>query len=354
MTLVATKSQKLKSLLANKIHSGEFKSGQRIYSERQLACKYGIARATANKILEELEREGLIERKQGIGTFVKDISQKTYNIVYLYDKNTSLDYPWLMKLLGGMERYREEWSFRLNVCGLSTPVGSNNKEFDHILNDIRSGFIDGIVVNVLLDDIAAVELEHSNVPIVFVENRHRHLGLKYPLVGVNLFEVGYQAVKHLYEQGYRKIMAIHGFHGEDTRKMFLSGFKSAMEELGLRETDKIYYCKWSAEESRQLMLNCYSKDNPDAVVCSDDMQAAGVLRACDELGLTSKDLGVIGAGNLIAVCEGFSLTTFETHIERVGELAMKKLIDLIEHRPIEKLNEYIEPKLIVRTSTCME
>jgi len=53
-----------------RIRSGEWLPGTRIPFEHQLVVEYGCARATVNKALSRLAREGLIERRRRAGSFV--------------------------------------------------------------------------------------------------------------------------------------------------------------------------------------------------------------------------------------------------------------------------------------------
>ncbi len=60
----------LKELLRDKIESGEWQPGQRIPPERELCLAFNVSRATTTQALNDLERMGLVERRQGKGTFV--------------------------------------------------------------------------------------------------------------------------------------------------------------------------------------------------------------------------------------------------------------------------------------------
>lgn len=53
------------------IVSGRWAPGFRIPFETDLAAQYGCSRMTANKVLTQLSRAGLLERKRKLGTFVK-------------------------------------------------------------------------------------------------------------------------------------------------------------------------------------------------------------------------------------------------------------------------------------------
>jgi len=57
--------------LKTKIVSGDLKDGDRLPSVRQIADQWGIAQATAMKVLAALRADGLAESKTGIGTVVR-------------------------------------------------------------------------------------------------------------------------------------------------------------------------------------------------------------------------------------------------------------------------------------------
>jgi GntR family transcriptional regulator len=63
--------RQLEALLREGIERGELQVGDRIPSEAQLCDRWGISRITTRQALAELERDGLLERVPGKGTFVK-------------------------------------------------------------------------------------------------------------------------------------------------------------------------------------------------------------------------------------------------------------------------------------------
>lgn len=60
----------LKEFLKEKIKEGSWEENSKVPSERELMNQFNVSRATVRKALDELLMEGLIYRKQGIGTFV--------------------------------------------------------------------------------------------------------------------------------------------------------------------------------------------------------------------------------------------------------------------------------------------
>lgn len=56
--------------LVDRIRSGEWKPGQLIANEFQIAAEFGVSQGTARKAIGDLASEGLVVRRQGRGTFV--------------------------------------------------------------------------------------------------------------------------------------------------------------------------------------------------------------------------------------------------------------------------------------------
>jgi len=63
--------QQLNEALRGLLGAGEFKTGARFLTERQVSERFEVSRATANKALSNLVSEGILEFKKGIGTFVR-------------------------------------------------------------------------------------------------------------------------------------------------------------------------------------------------------------------------------------------------------------------------------------------
>jgi len=62
----------IKLALANKIQTGELPIGSKLATEKEMCATYACSRLTVRKALEELQREGYINKVQGLGTFVKE------------------------------------------------------------------------------------------------------------------------------------------------------------------------------------------------------------------------------------------------------------------------------------------
>ena len=65
-----SKARQLYLLLRDRIANGRLEQGGLLPGEQALAVKHGVSRVTVRRALAELEREGLVSRRRGAGTFV--------------------------------------------------------------------------------------------------------------------------------------------------------------------------------------------------------------------------------------------------------------------------------------------
>ncbi len=62
--------RQIMALLTRGLQAGEWKPGELIPSESELAVRFGVSQGTVRKAIDELAAESLLVRKQGRGTFV--------------------------------------------------------------------------------------------------------------------------------------------------------------------------------------------------------------------------------------------------------------------------------------------
>src|SRR5579884_1575237 len=62
--------QRIQNAIRQRIEGGHLKSGDMVASERELARIHKVSLMTARHALAGLEREGVVERRRGSGTFV--------------------------------------------------------------------------------------------------------------------------------------------------------------------------------------------------------------------------------------------------------------------------------------------
>lgn len=79
---------KVKNHLRERIASGHWVAGDLLPSEAELVALFEVSRMTVNRALRELSQEGLVERLQGVGTFVAQLHRisSTLNVRDVHDE----------------------------------------------------------------------------------------------------------------------------------------------------------------------------------------------------------------------------------------------------------------------------
>ena len=76
--------QQIKSLILQSLQAGEWKPGEPIPSEMDLAARFRVSQGTVRKAIDELAAENLVVRRQGKGTFVSTHAEQ--NVQYRFLK----------------------------------------------------------------------------------------------------------------------------------------------------------------------------------------------------------------------------------------------------------------------------
>jgi GntR family transcriptional regulator len=96
--------EQIKILLTNSLVAGEWKPGEAIPSEMDLAERYRVSQGTVRKAVEELASEAILTRRQGKGTFVASHSEPSYQYRFLRVKPNSGERVHPVNLFFGLER----------------------------------------------------------------------------------------------------------------------------------------------------------------------------------------------------------------------------------------------------------
>jgi GntR family transcriptional regulator len=85
--------QQIKSLILRSLQAGEWKPGDMIPSELELAARFKVSQGTVRKAVDELATDNLLVRRQGKGTFVATHAEQhiQYRFLRLLPDNSSLE-----------------------------------------------------------------------------------------------------------------------------------------------------------------------------------------------------------------------------------------------------------------------
>ncbi len=202
-------------------------------------------------------------------------------------------------------------------------------------------------------------LENAGIPIVetwdLPKKPIQHV------VGFSNADASSALVKHLFEQGHRKIAFIGGTTNRDTRGADRrAGYEASIRKLGLKESRVISFgtppitMKQGGEAIVRLLEQW---PDVEAAICVSDLSAFGALMECHRRGWkVPKRIAIAGFGDFEIAATCFpAITTVGVNCADIGFKAGKLLLQAIEgerlDRPVPQETILIDYNVIPREST---
>jgi LacI family transcriptional regulator len=169
----------------------------------------------------------------------------------------------------------------------------------------------------------------------------------------------YMNVKHLIEQGYRRIFHLAGARHINIYNARNHGYMDAMNEAGIEIkpgwiVEKPLVLEGGESAFREAMGR---KEQPEAFFCAGDFAALGVMQAALKSGIRiPDDLGITGFAN-----EPFTaflkptLTTVDQRGSEMGKIVAEMFMDCSEKgsNTQDCKKTVLEPRLIIRESSLL-
>jgi GntR family transcriptional regulator, arabinose operon transcriptional repressor len=196
------------SALLAQIKTGALQAGVALPSERQIAEQYGVARLTVVKALDLLEKDGLIDKQQGRGTFVLEQTETQLETI-AFIKAGGL----VQSELKGISETAFEQNYQLQV--LAVDLGMN-KIAAHLKACIDNG-VKGLIIYALpgYDDMNVYRtLLKQNLPIVMIDRYYPELESDHVVYDDE--KAAYQLTEKLIARGHQRIAIIPGFEVQAT------------------------------------------------------------------------------------------------------------------------------------------
>jgi LacI family transcriptional regulator len=176
----------------------------------------------------------------------------------------------------------------------------------------------------------------------------------FPWVGDDVALAAQHSVRHLLENGHRRIAMICGswIDGE-AFAAFARGFCAAMAEFRVQPDRTLMVHSYPGEAIEALAENVLSlRPAPTAVFCENWRVCQAVVKAAGKLGLQIPgDLSLVGYGqNVCEIHEPVAITAFVPETARVGETAAELLFDLVEGKGSSQEPVMVAGRLIERDS----
>ena len=351
--------------LAQDIRLGRLPVGEPFYSERGLMESFGVSSITARRVMTELAREGLIERRNGVGTFVRATARamRLALVVLEFQEPERIEnrQPASVfgELVGGIAQVAWETaaSFTLAFIRRQEELAPWLEE----ALDTRS--TDGVLVRTSGDVLPETldDLDRAGLPYVLLRRRAPGSNASCALTGDR--EGIALVTDHLLKLGHERLGFVLPVSARATYEDRLGGYRSALQAHGLPFDRRFVaevpdYSSASGTLGARDLLDRAPDARPTALVAASDSLAIGAYEAAAQLGLAiPADVSVVGLTDIPeAAVLGPPLTTARTSYADLGARAVRLLERLIEARwagsPLGPEVEVVEPQLVVRASTA--
>ena len=141
--------QQIKGLILQSLEAGEWKPGESIPSEMDLAARYRVSQGTVRKAIDELAADNLLIRRQGKGTFVATHAEQhvRYRFLKLMPDQGSIDTE------GPAQRHIIDCKRLRANADVARPLGLRTGDAVLQVRRVLSFAANGVFVPTILEDL---------------------------------------------------------------------------------------------------------------------------------------------------------------------------------------------------------
>ncbi len=338
----------------------ERKNSQSRISIKDIARAAGVSHSTVSRALHDspLISQATRHRIQALASemgYIPDAiaqSLQTQQTGTLGLVVTSIADPFFADLIEGVEEIAA-------TAGISVLISASHIDPEReieIMETFDRRRVDGIIVaSSRLGSRYTQRLARIHVPVVLI-NKHAEEDLSFiHSITVDDRAGAHLAMEHLLKLGHKRI----GYLGMGNRLLSnrnrYTGYREALIDAGITPTPA-----WTViappHIENDVMMGQRSfpqlwDTGISAVFCYNDRIAIGVFMACRERGIAiPSECSVVGFDNIeFAQYMTPTLTTIHQPKRKMGQLAMKMILDLLEGETVK--NQVLIPTLIQRESS---
>jgi LacI family transcriptional regulator len=275
--------------------------------------------------------------------------KKTYTIGLLVP---DISNPFFAEIARAVEEQGHQLGYSLIICSTE----NKDERVERYISLLQQKSVDGIIIGTGIDNKAMLKPFLDNeTPITMIAREMPGLDVK--TVIVDDYGGGRLAAEHLLALGHSRLAVLTENPKLSSSKERIRGFREGVELAGGELPDsRIQACgdELVKEGKRYAIRLLQYEDRPTAIFCCNDLLAIGTLQAAKQLGLkVPSDLSVIGFDNtILASVTDPPLTTVAQPTERMGRMAVDRLIGQLDKAYDGELRTVMQPNLVVRSSTA--
>jgi len=257
------------------------------------------------------------------------------------------------RVIAGIEKVANQSGYHLII---SQSLESRKNEIVNI-STMFNARIDGLIVSIACD---TKNLKHfdilfkKKIPVVFFDRTIIHPDCV--SVVIDNYKAGYDATKHLIDQGCRRIIYIGGNLCSNVYADRLKGYKKALSDHEIDYHKNLIFTyelnEKSGIEAAEKILGM--KILPDGIFTANDVTATAIISKLKQAGIgVPENIAVVGFNNdLVSRVVDPDLTTIHYPGVEMGEIAASTLINKLNNSRSANLSTIIlQHELIIRHSS---
>jgi LacI family transcriptional regulator len=328
---------------------------------KEVAKKAGVSVATVSHVLNNThfvsdKLKSIVQKTIKELDYSPDLiagslrKRKTNTIGLIIPENNN---PFFAELAMKIENTGFLSGYSVIICYTSYDF---KKEISY-LKVLKSKKVDGLIIVPSTEDPTYInQLAENNLPVIVI---NRFLDkINTSMVYLNGYKGMFDMTKYILELGHKRISYIDRPYKLPHSVHRIKGFKDALKQHEIKfKQDMLLRTTFGIEGgvlgAKELLKK---KTLPTAIICFNDLLAIGVMWELNRKKIRiPEDISVTGFDNI--AYSGFTtptLTTIHSPIEEMVKTSFSLLKEKIDKKnsSINNRNIILEPKLIVRESTC--
>ena len=339
------KYARIKTDLSIQILGGALRPHDQIPSLNELTRKYKVSKITARRALNDLMNEGLVYASKGRGAFVAEARPRGRALPARRDDQLGVVFShgagqFMSDIITGIDEEAFERGVQINLC-LSND--SYAREAENLQRLVEQG-LDKVILFMVLDPRPGAL--NPNVPLYL---KLQEQGVSLLLLACDIAGVPIPSVVYDDADAFRRLVA--HFHARKRRRLAyatrvdnasttferLRGFKDGLLECGLPwlPARHVQVAAPSHDSIVTASAEAFGRwleavGDADAVLCSDEMVAAGVFEALEQAGVPAArrpEVGGMGSSRNLHVLRGNPYVLLEDNTHLLGREAARLLLE---------------------------
>ncbi len=331
------------------------------YKMKDIAQMAGVSIATVSRVIHQngyvsvenrekiekiLEETGFVPNR--IASGLKKSKSRLIGHMTLFNQNMLYE-----KISEAINREASENGYHVLTMTSHRGSGEEKNQVDQLIGQQVDGVI--ITSNGSIDPGLVSKMTGAGIPIVMVERCLKLKGVDRILVDDR--QGAYGAVKHMIDQGHRKIGFIGIQSQHEVERLRLLGYKCALEEAGvtIQDTYISYSQTYNVGQGKAGIEDIYNRCSedglnfPTAFFATSDVLAAGILQFCYEKQLRiPEDISIIGYDDTLSLMMAPPISSMALPEEEIGVQGVRLLKRRMENKVLEVEEVVVEPYLVDR------